>query len=79
MALERGGSLRVGLEDAVTGQSNVEQIERPKELVDAVGRRMIKGPEAIEYLDIPFPATRLWRLVVNGRSTMHSLDADPVP
>jgi len=58
MALERGGSLRVGLEDDVTGPSNVEQIERAKSLVDAVGRRIIDGPEAIEYLDIPFPATR---------------------
>ena len=58
MALERGGSLRVGLEDDTTGPSNVEQIERAKELVDAVGRRIINGPEAIEYLDIPFPATR---------------------
>ena len=54
----RGGSLRVGLEDDVTGPGNVEQIERARELVDAVGRRIINGPEAIEYLDIPFPATR---------------------
>jgi uncharacterized protein (DUF849 family) len=58
MALERGGSLRVGIEDDTTGPSNVEQIERAKKLVDAVGRRIINGPEAIEYLDIPFPATR---------------------
>jgi uncharacterized protein (DUF849 family) len=58
MALERGGSLRVGIEDDVTGPSNVEQIERAKKLVASVGRRIINGPEAIEYLDIPFPATR---------------------
>ena len=58
MALERGGGLRVGLEDYTTGPSNVEQIERAKELVAAVGRQIINGPEAIEYLDIPFPATR---------------------
>jgi uncharacterized protein (DUF849 family) len=58
MALERGGSLRVGLEDYTTGPSNVEQIERAKELVAAVGRRIINGPKAIEYLDIPFPSTR---------------------
>lgn len=58
MALERGGSLRVGLEDYHTGPSNVEQIERAKELVAAVGRRLIDGPEAIEYLDIPFPSKR---------------------
>ena len=58
MALERGGGLRVGLEDYATGPSNVEQIERAKDLVAAVGRQIINGPEAIEYLDIPFPATR---------------------
>ncbi len=58
LALERGGSLRVGLEDDATGPSNVEQIKRAYELVNAVGRRIIKGSEAIEYLDIPFPATR---------------------
>ena len=43
MALERGGSFRVGLEDWGNGPSNVEQLERAKE---------------IKYLDIPFPATR---------------------
>jgi len=41
-----------------SGPSNVEQIERAKKLVASVGRRIINGPEAIEYLDIPFPATR---------------------
>ena len=58
MALERGGGLRVGLEDYATGPSNVEQIERAKELIDVVGRQIINGPEAIEYLDIPFPASQ---------------------
>jgi uncharacterized protein (DUF849 family) len=58
MALERGGHLRVGLEDYTTGPTNLEQLERAKELVAKVGRRIINGPEAIEYLDIPFPATR---------------------
>jgi uncharacterized protein (DUF849 family) len=58
MALERGGSFRVGLEDWATGPSNVEQIERAKEIIDAVGRPIVTGAEAIEYLDIPFGATR---------------------
>jgi uncharacterized protein (DUF849 family) len=58
MALERGGSFRVGLEDWSTGPSNVEQIERAKGIIAAVGRRVVTGPEAIEYLDIPFAATR---------------------
>ena len=52
MALERGGSIRVGLEDYTTGPSNLEQLDRAKELVAAVGRRIIHGPEAVEYLDI---------------------------
>jgi 3-keto-5-aminohexanoate cleavage enzyme len=58
MALERGGSFRVGLEDWATGPSNVEQIERAKEMVNAVGRRVVTGAEAIEYLDIPYAPTR---------------------
>ena len=58
IALERGGGLRVGLEDYATGPSNVEQIERAKELIDKVGRQIINGPEAIEYLDIPFPTSQ---------------------
>jgi hypothetical protein len=35
----------------------VEQIERAKEIVDAVGRPVVTGAEAIRYLDIPFAAT----------------------
>ena len=58
MALERGGSFRVGLEDWAHGTSNVEQIKRAKEIIDAVGRPVVTGAEAIKYLDIPFPATR---------------------
>jgi len=58
MALERGGSLRFGMEDWPTGSSNVEQVERAKELVNAVGRPVVTGAEAIEYLDIPYPKTR---------------------
>ena len=52
MALERGGSLRVGLEDDSTGPSNVEQIRRATELVGAVGRKVITGAEAVKYLGI---------------------------
>jgi uncharacterized protein (DUF849 family) len=58
MALERGGSLRVGLEDYTTGPSNVEQIDRAKKLVAAVGRRIITGSEAIEYLYTPYTGMR---------------------
>ena len=58
MAMERGGSFRVGLEDWMTGPSNQEQLARAKEIIAAAGRRVVNGPDAIEYLDIPFPATR---------------------
>ena len=58
MALERGGSFRVGLEDWGKGPSNVEQLERAKEMINKVGRPIVSGADAIEYLDIPFAATR---------------------
>ena len=58
MALERGGSFRVGLEDWANGTSNLQQIERAKEIINAVGRPIATGADAIKYLDIPFAATR---------------------
>ena len=58
MALERGGSFRVGLEDWGRGPSNLEQMERAKEMINKVGRPIVSGADAIKYLDIPFPATR---------------------
>jgi uncharacterized protein (DUF849 family) len=58
MALERGGSFRVGLEDWGKGPGNLEQMERAKELINKVGRPIVTGAEAIKYLDIPFAATR---------------------
>ena len=58
MALELGGSFRVGLEDWSNGPSNLEQLKRAKDLINEVGRPIITGAEAIKYLDIPFPSTR---------------------
>ena len=58
MALERGGSFRVGLEDWPNGTSNVEQLKRAKVIINAVGRKVVTGAEAIKYLDIPYAATR---------------------
>ena len=58
MALEKGGSIRVGLEDYSHGPSNLEQLKRAKEMIDAVGRPIATGADAIKYLDIPFAATR---------------------
>ena len=58
MALERGGSFRVGLEDWGNGTSNLEQMKRAKEIINAVGRPVVIGAEAIKYLDIPFAEMR---------------------
>jgi uncharacterized protein (DUF849 family) len=58
MALERGGSFRIGLEDWGKGPSNVEQLERAKEMINKVGRPIVTGEDAIKYLDIPFAATQ---------------------
>ena len=58
MALERGGSFRVGLEDWPNGTSNVEQIKRAKEIINAVGRPLVTGADAIKYLDIPYASMR---------------------
>jgi 3-keto-5-aminohexanoate cleavage enzyme len=58
LALERGGSFRVGLEDWPNGTSNVEQLKRAKEMISAVGRSVVTGAEAIKYLDIPYARTR---------------------
>ena len=58
MALERGGSFRVGLEDWPNGTSNVEQLKRAKEIINAVGRSVLTGAEAIKYLDIPYALTK---------------------
>ena len=58
LSLELGGAFRVGLEDWAHGTSNLEQIKRAKEMIDAVGRPVVTGADAIKYLDIPFAATR---------------------
>jgi uncharacterized protein (DUF849 family) len=58
LALERGGSFRVGLEDWPNGPSNLDQMARAKEMFAAVGRPVVTGAEAIEYLDVPYPKTR---------------------
>ena len=56
--MQKRESFRVGLEDWGRGPSNLEQMERAKEMINKVGRPIVSGAEAIEYLDIPFPATR---------------------
>ena len=58
LALQRGGSFRVGLEDWAKGTSNVDQLKRAKEIIANVGRPVVTGAEAIRHLDIPFAVTR---------------------
>ena len=58
MSLERGGSFRVGLEDWPKGTSNVEQLKRAQEIINAVGRPLVSGAKAIKFLDIPYAVER---------------------
>jgi uncharacterized protein (DUF849 family) len=58
-ALERGGHLRVGLEDYAGPErpSNRELVERAVELVHEVGRPLASAADAARILDLPPPAT----------------------
>jgi uncharacterized protein (DUF849 family) len=58
MSLERGGSFRVGLEDWPGGTSNVEQLKRAQEMINAAGRPLVSGAKAIKFLDIPYAVER---------------------
>jgi 3-keto-5-aminohexanoate cleavage enzyme len=53
MAVERGGHLRVGLEDYSSGPSNVEQVERAVALCASVGRQVATCDEAAGILQLP--------------------------
>jgi len=52
-ALERGGHLRVGLEDHPDAKSNRDEVLRAREFVEAHGRRLATAVEAAEILDLP--------------------------
>jgi 3-keto-5-aminohexanoate cleavage enzyme len=52
-ALERGGHLRVGLEDFFTAKSNVDEVRRAKELCREVGRPLASCAEAEAILGLP--------------------------
>jgi uncharacterized protein (DUF849 family) len=58
VALERGGHLRVGLEDYVGGgaPTNAEIVSRAVELCNEVGRPIATPTEAAALLDVPRPA-----------------------
>jgi 3-keto-5-aminohexanoate cleavage enzyme len=55
LALERGGHLRVGLEDYAgdAEPSNLQLVARAVELISSHGRRVATPTETLELLDIP--------------------------
>ena len=53
MAVERGGHLRVGLEDFAGGPSNVDQVRRAVALCQSVGRPVATPKEGREILGLP--------------------------
>jgi len=53
MALERGGHLRVGLEDDPRARSNVHEVERARELCEKRGRPLASPAEAARLLSLP--------------------------
>ena len=52
-ALERGGHLRVGLEDFFTAKSNVEEVQRARALCQELGRPLATCAEAAALLGLP--------------------------
>jgi len=56
LALERGGHLRVGLEDWDRGPANTEQVARATKLCADVGRPVATIDDAAQILDLPEPA-----------------------
>lgn len=52
MAIERGGHLRVGLEDNSKAESNLEQVKRAVALCEQLGRRPATPTEAKEILGL---------------------------
>ena len=56
MALERGGHLRIGLEDHMDAQSNVSEVEKAKLLCAELGRPLATPAETETILGLPKPA-----------------------
>ena len=56
MALERGGHLRVGLEDHMDAKSNLAEVEKAKALCAEVGRTLATTAQTEAILGLPKPA-----------------------
>ena len=52
-ALERGGHLRVGLEDFFTAKSNIDEVQRARALCERVGRPLATPTQAAALLGLP--------------------------
>jgi uncharacterized protein (DUF849 family) len=52
-ALERGGHLRVGLEDFFTAKSNLDEVQRARTLCERAGRPLATPTEAAALLGLP--------------------------
>jgi uncharacterized protein (DUF849 family) len=53
LAVERGGHLRVGLEDFFTAKSNVDEVRRARALCEGLGRPLASCTEAERILGLP--------------------------
>jgi uncharacterized protein (DUF849 family) len=53
LTLERGGHLRVGLEDFFTAKSNVDEVQRAAALCRDAGRPLATCPETASLLNLP--------------------------
>jgi 3-keto-5-aminohexanoate cleavage enzyme len=53
LAVQRGGHLRVGLEDFAGAKSNVDEVRRARELCEKHGRELATCAEAAELLGLP--------------------------
>jgi uncharacterized protein (DUF849 family) len=53
LALERGGHLRVGLEDFFTAKSNIDEVQRARALCERVGRPLATPTQAAALLGLP--------------------------
>ena len=53
LALARGGHLRIGLEDNVRAQSNLDEVRRARELAQRAGRELATCAEAEQILKLP--------------------------
>ena len=53
MALERGGHLRVGLEDDPKAKSNTDEVARARSLCAAHGRSLASSEETTSLLCLP--------------------------